>query len=115
MFGLVQADFTASGKRYSGQASPLDRLDRRTGDLVFRQPRHGRPEVITHEEKFVKIIFLRWMEGSFGRRQSKDQPAVSGVDCGKLENVAEKGAISLGILAVNNHVGTGDHGHPRIG
>src|SRR6266498_4108627 len=49
------------------------------------------------------------MKRSFRGRQRKDQPAITGVNRRKVENIAEKGAVRLWILTVNNDVGPSNH------
>jgi hypothetical protein len=49
------------------------------------------------------------MECGFSGRQGEDQPAVTGVDKFKAEDVAEKCAIRLGFFAVDDNVSAGNH------
>ena len=46
------------------------------------------------------------MERSFGRRQREDQPTVTRIDGLETENIAEEGAVGVGVLGVNDDVGT---------
>lgn len=55
------------------------------------------------------------MDSGLCRGQSEDQPAFAGVDCGKLQDVAEEGAVSFRVLAVEEDVGAGDHGASLTG
>ena len=55
------------------------------------------------------LIHLR-MKGSFSRGQLEDEPAVAEIDMGETENVTEELAIRLGILGVEKHMRTGNHG-----
>jgi hypothetical protein len=58
----------------------------------------------------VLIVFITGMASDFGRWQSKDQPTATGIDRIEAEHILEKGAISLGIFAVNDYVCPIDHG-----
>jgi hypothetical protein len=48
-------------------------------------------------------------QGDFGGRQFEDQPASTGIHSTKLENVAQERSICVGILAVKENVGAGNH------
>jgi hypothetical protein len=50
------------------------------------------------------------MKCSFRGWQGKNKPAVTGVHSGKFENIAKESAVAFRILAVNDNVGSGDHG-----
>jgi len=50
------------------------------------------------------------MAGNLSRRGGKDEPALARINRGKTEHVAEKGAICLGVAAVDNRVHPYDHG-----
>src|SRR2546430_17019381 len=55
------------------------------------------------------------MHGNFSGRQAEDQPSASYVDVGESEHVLEKCAVFLRARAVDNRVGSGDHGSsPRV-
>src|SRR2546430_2693294 len=47
--------------------------------------------------------------GNLGWRQCEDQPAAADVHVGELHHVAKKGAIGIGVLAVDDHVRAVDH------
>ena len=49
------------------------------------------------------------MGGDLGRRQRKDQPAATRVDGRQPEHVVKQRADSVGVLAVDDRVGAGDH------
>jgi hypothetical protein len=49
------------------------------------------------------------MDGGFGRRYGEDQPAVAGIDIAESESVAQEGAVRVGVFAVNDYVGAGNH------
>jgi hypothetical protein len=49
------------------------------------------------------------MECRFCRRQSKDQPSVTGIDGRKPEHIAKEGAVRLCILAVDDDVCSRNH------
>jgi hypothetical protein len=50
------------------------------------------------------------MHGGFGRRQGEYQPATPGVHRGKLEGIAQERTVSIGVGAVEEHMGADDHG-----
>jgi len=58
----------------------------------------------------MPIVIVCWMQGDFRRRQSKNQPAVTGIDGREPEHLVEKRPIGFSVGAVDDDVGTGDHG-----
>ena len=114
MFPLVDADFAAARQREKGQTSPPLFTYFRDGDFSSLQIAQGRIDVVTHEEKFVLVIVLCIVKRCLGGRQGKDQPAVTGVDGWKLEDIPKKSPVGFGILAVENNVCAGDHASQSI-
>jgi hypothetical protein len=57
----------------------------------------------------VHVILLRGMYGNLRRRQSENQPAVADIDVRELEHIAQKFAVALGILAVDDGMRASDH------
>jgi hypothetical protein len=57
----------------------------------------------------VFVIVLCVVKGGFCGRQGEDQPAVSGVDGGESEDIAEKSAVGFWIFAVEDDVCAVDH------
>src|SRR5262245_39923147 len=53
------------------------------------------------------------MHGDFCWRQSKDEPTVAYVDVRQLQGVAQKSAVSLRILAVDDRMRSRNHDCPR--
>ena len=50
------------------------------------------------------VVRLRIVECCLKRRHGENQPAVARIDAGKLEHIAEKGAIGFRILGIDNDV-----------
>src|SRR5262249_6811088 len=53
------------------------------------------------------------MHGDFCWRQSEDEPTVAYVDVRQLQGVAQKSAVSLRILAVDDRMRSSNHNRPR--
>lgn len=51
------------------------------------------------------------MHRNFGRRHFEDQPSMARINRPQAESLREKPTISVGVLAVQNEMGTKDHGH----
>ena len=66
-------------------------------------------DVVTHQIKLMLIVFIGWVDGDFGGRQSEDQPSLADVDVRQLKHVPQERAVGLRILAVNDGMGSGDH------
>ena len=49
------------------------------------------------------------MDGRFGGWESEDEPAVTGVYVAEAQSVAEEGAVSIGVGAVEHDVRAGNH------
>ncbi|WP_449560230.1 hypothetical protein [Mycolicibacterium mageritense] len=49
------------------------------------------------------------MHGHLAGRQLEDQPAAAGVDVRIVQHVAEERPIGVGVGAVDDDMGTGDH------
>jgi hypothetical protein len=49
------------------------------------------------------------VNSSFSRRQGEDQPAMTRVNKSETEDIAEKCAIRISVLTVDNHVSANDH------
>jgi hypothetical protein len=98
MLRLVEADSTAAGQADLGDGSPTLFLNIRTRHAFFFERGHLGLEIVTHEIKFVPIIFFGGMECGLRGRQSKNQPSVPGINRSESENVAKEGTISLGIF-----------------
>ena len=73
---------------------------------------HGSPECLdirAHEIELMPAIRIRRMNRNFRRRQTKDQPAMSGIDVRQSEYIPEEGAVGQRIAAVENRMCTDEH------
>src|SRR5580692_3541290 len=106
---LVQMDIASAGKRDRRYRTPpcfmnfggLHAFRRERSDFGF--------QFVAHEVKLVGAILIGRMEGGLGGRQREDQPAVPRIDGFEAEDVAEKGAVSFGILTLDNYVSARNH------
>ncbi len=62
----------------------------------------------------MTIVFFAGMKGGFCRRESEDQPAVTGIDGSESQHIAKEGAVCLRILAVDDDMRTRNHGGPSM-
>ena len=53
----------------------------------------------------LTLFAVGGVNSGFGGRQGKDEPAATGVYRGKIENVAEEGAVGLRVVAVEQDMG----------
>ena len=109
MLGLVEADFGAAGEAEFGYGAPAGFFDGGELDAFFGEGGDFGFQVVAHE---VELVFggVGGVDGDFGRWEGEDEPAVAGVDVVEVESVAEKGAVGVGVGAVEDEVGAGDHG-----
>src|ERR1700721_1268163 len=103
MLWLVKPDFAAAGKLQTCDGPPPLFVNLGTGHALLSECGHLRFQVVAQEIEFVRSIFFGGMERGLARRQRKDEPAVPGVDRLEAENIAEKGAVGIGVLAVDDY------------
>src|ERR1700691_786219 len=109
MLGLIEADLAASRKNDRGQAAPAFFFYLTTLHLLRSQRFHRRLQVVAHKVKLVQVVLLGGMKSRLGRRQRKNQPPVTSINGGKVEDIAEESAVGVRIFAGENDVGPGDH------
>src|SRR5262249_48911670 len=80
-----------------------------TVDALLSKNLHFGLQICTQKVKFVLVAFIGRMESNLSRGQCKNQPATSSVHVRESKNVPEKGAISLRVLGIDNHMRTRDH------
>jgi len=67
-------------------------------------------DVFAHEiDLLAGISSLGWMDSQLGGREGEDEPAASGVDGVKSENIVEEATIRLGVVAQDDRVSAVDH------
>src|SRR5262249_15325990 len=109
MSWLVQADFPATGKSECGEEAPtLVRDPAANGAFGVQRARH-RLDVVAHQVDLMTAVLGGRVHRDLGRRQREDEPALSGIDVGESEDVAQEGAIRFGILAVDDRMCATDH------
>lgn len=62
----------------------------------------SRRKVVTREEKLVLVVLVGIVECCLEWGQSKNQPAVAGINARELEHIAKKRPIGFGILGIDN-------------
>jgi hypothetical protein len=106
---LIEADLAATGKPHFRDGTPSSFLNFRTLHTLFRERSHFGFQIVAHEIEFVDSTLLGRVECGFCRRQGENQSAMAGIHGFETEDVAEKSAVRLGILAVNNYMSTRNH------
>jgi hypothetical protein len=109
MLRLVKADFAPAGKLHLGYKTPLRFLNFGAFDAAPRKGSHFSFQVVAHEIKFVDTILIGRVKGDLCWGQGEDQPAVTGIHGFETQDVAQEGAVPLGIFAVDNHVSARNH------
>ena len=110
MIWFVKAYFAAAGKSEGSQLSPTLFAHVRYLHTLRFEISQGRRHVVAHKEKLVLVILLRFMQGDFERRHGENQPAVAGINGGKLKHITKKSPVSFGILGVHNDMRSIDQG-----
>src|SRR5712692_5170239 len=109
MLRLIQADFASTGKPHLRNGTPSCFLNLRALNALLRQGSHLGFQAVAHEIEFVGTILIGRVECGFRRRQREDQPAMTRIHRLEPENVAEKGAVRLRVLTVDNYVSARNH------
>src|ERR1700722_12307401 len=109
MLGLIQADVAAARQAHLGDRTPALLMHFGALHVFFGQPRNFGLQVVAEEIQLVGAVLIGGMEGGFGGRQSKNEPAAAGIDGREPQHVAKKRAIGFGILAVENDVSARNH------
>src|SRR5262249_1287724 len=110
MLGLIEADFTSARKTDLCNRTPPGLLHIRHADTLLSECDDLGLQIIAHEKQFVPINSVGGMNGDLCRRQREDQPPVASVHGGKSEDVPTERAISRRIFAVEDYMGTKNHG-----
>src|SRR6266567_3302937 len=107
---LIEADLAATGKLHLRNGTPSCFLNRGALDAFCGEGGHFGFQVVADEIELVGIATLIGrVECGFRRRQGEDEPAVTCIHGSEPEDVAEEGAVCLGVIAVEDYVSAGDH------
>src|SRR5208337_4953057 len=109
MLRLIKADHASAGKPNPRNGTPRRFLNFRALNALLHQGSHFGFQIVAHEIEFVDTILIGRVECSFCRRQGEDQPAVTRINGFEAEDVAEKCAVRLGVLTVDNYVSARNH------
>jgi hypothetical protein len=101
MFWLVDAYFAATGKGEGRKFSPTLFGYVRDAHLPRFEILQGRRDVIAQKVKLVLVVLLGFVKRGFEWRHGEDQPAMAGVNGGKLKHVAKESPVSFRILGVD--------------
>src|SRR5439155_26766090 len=92
-----------------GEQPPTLVVHRAALDTALLHLRHERLDVIAHQIELVHIILFPRMHRDLGRRKAEDQPSSPHVDARQLQDIEQKLAVGIGILAVDDRVSADDH------
>src|SRR5271170_6944237 len=110
MLRLIEADVASTGKTHLRNRTPAFFLNCRALHALTREGRYLSLQIVAHEIEFVgATIAIGRVECGLCRREGEDQPAVTGIDRPKAEDIAEECPVRLGVFAVGNYVSARDH------
>src|SRR5260370_41459647 len=109
MLRLIKADFASTGKPHLRNGTPSRFLNFRALNVFLREGSHFGFQIVAHEIEFVDTLLIGRVECGFCRRQGEDQPAMTRIHGLEPEDVAEKCAVRLGVLTVDNYVSARNH------
>src|SRR5262249_28279851 len=110
MAWLIESEGAAARQAAPREEAPPFLADRSTSDAVAGEPRDFGLDVTAHEVELVFAIALGRVDGDFGGRQRKDQPAAASIDRGKPKHVTDEGAGSPGVPTTNDGGPSANHG-----
>ena len=100
MLWLIKADLASTGKPHFCNGAPSLFVNFGALNVLLCEGGHFGFQVVAHEIEFVGTILIGRVECGFCRRQGEDQPAMTRIHGFEAEDVAEKGAVCLGVFAV---------------
>jgi len=101
MLWLVDAYFAAAGKDKGRKFSPALFGYLRDVHLLRFEIFHGRRDVIAQKIKLVLVVLLGIVERGLEWRHGEDQPAMAGINRGKLKHIAKESSVSFRIPGVD--------------
>jgi hypothetical protein len=102
MFCFVDTYLTAAGKGEGSNFSPRPFAHLRDRHILRFEIFQRLHDVIAHEVELVLIVVLGIMEGRFEWRHGENQPAVAGINGGKLKYISKEGPVRFRILGVDS-------------
>src|SRR5262249_36822527 len=109
---LIDTELSTSRQRDLREQTPTLVLNGRARNAPLLHRGDELLDVVAHQIELVDVVILRGVDGHFCRRQTEDQPAFAHIDVRHPEHLAQKGAIGLRLLAVNDRMRSDDHGSP---
>src|SRR5438874_2595075 len=112
---LVDRQIRAARQLDRGEQTPA-LVTRRRGDrdAPGGQVRQRLLDVVAHQVELVLPRPVSGVNGDLGRRQLEEQPAITGVDPGKSEHVADEDPVGLRVGAVENDMCSVNHVSPSL-
>jgi hypothetical protein len=109
MLRLIKADLASTGKLHLRNGTPSCFLSFRALNALLGEGRHFGFQVVAHEIEVLGANLIGWVYCGFSGRQGEDQPAMTRIDGFETEDIAEKCAVRLGVLTVDDYVSARDH------
>src|SRR5438270_4538404 len=110
MLRLIEADLASTGKLHLRHGTPSCFLNGGAYNVLLREGGYLGIQIVAEEVEFVgDAIFAGRVKCGFCRRQGEDEPAMACIDGLEPEDVAEEGAVRLGVFAVEDYVSARDH------
>src|SRR3989475_11405590 len=109
MLWLIKADLASAGKPHLRNGTPSCFLNFRALNALLCEGSHFGFQIVAHEIELVGVTLIGRVDCGFSRRQGEDQPAMTRIHGFETEDIAEKCAVRLGVLTVDNYVSAKDH------
>jgi hypothetical protein len=109
MLRLIKADLASTGKPHLRHGTPSQFLNFRALNALLCEGSHFGFQIVAQEVEFVGATLIGRVDCGFSGGQGEDQPAVTRIHGFEPEDIAEKCAVCLGVLTVDNYVSARDH------
>src|ERR1022692_14857 len=109
MLRLIKADLTSTRKPHLRNGTPSCFLNVRALNALLCEGRHFGFQVVAHEIEVLGANLIGWVYCGFSGGQGEDQPAMTRINGFETEDIAEKCAVRLGVLTVENYVSAKNH------
>ena len=106
---LIDTQLAAAGQRNLRQHAPALILRLTAGDAAIHHIGDERLDVVAHEVDLMHVVLSGRVYSHLGWRQPEDEPSVTDIDAGKLEDVTQESAVRFRVGTINDRVRADNH------
>jgi hypothetical protein len=109
MLRLIKADLPSTWKPHLRNGTPSCLVNFRALNALLCEGIHFGFQVFAHEIEVLGANLIGRVYCGFSGRQGEDQPAMTHINGFETEDIAEKCAVRVGVLTVENYVSAKNH------